>query len=100
MKLFSSRSVERTGTQNTLDVFNGIRTMSIGWVVVGHSVLINVTQSFVYNYREINNYFKKEEGALIYGAEYGVDVFFWMSGFLMTYLFISQIARNNGLTPF
>jgi hypothetical protein len=43
MKLFFSRSAERTGSTNTLDVFNGIRTMSIGWVVVGHTVLINVT---------------------------------------------------------
>lgn len=89
MKLFASRSAERTGSENTLDVFNGIRAMSIGWIIVGHTVNIIITQTGVYNYYEIGNYFRKEKGALIYGAEYGVDVFFWMSSFLMTYLFLS-----------
>jgi len=74
--------------------------MSIGWVIVGHTVNIIITGTGVYNYYEINNYFRKEKGALIYGAEYAVDVFFWMSGFLMTYLFISQLARVNRLTKF
>jgi len=37
---------------------------------------------------------------MIYGAEYAVDVFFWMSGFLMTYLFVGQLARKKTMSYF
>mmetsp|Transcript_14699 Transcript_14699/g.2421 ORF Transcript_14699/g.2421 Transcript_14699/m.2421 type:complete len:110 (+) Transcript_14699:104-433(+) len=72
--------------------------MSICWIVVGHFYMIRLLQLATYNYYDLANYFKKDKTAIIYGGEYGVDVFFWMSGFLMAYFFIGQLTRKSSLS--
>jgi len=97
--LLVSRSAERTGERNTLDLMNGVRVMSICWVIVGHVVFLRGLNSAVYNYYEIGPYLSETKVALIYGGEYAVDTFFWLSGMLMTYLFIAQLARAGNFNP-
>ena len=97
--LLVSRSAERTGERNTLDVMNAVRVMSISWVVVGHVVLLRGTNSIVYNYYEIGPYLSETKVALIYGGEYAVDTFFWLSGMLMAYLFLTQLVRVDSFRP-
>mmetsp|Transcript_11638 Transcript_11638/g.17064 ORF Transcript_11638/g.17064 Transcript_11638/m.17064 type:complete len:681 (+) Transcript_11638:438-2480(+) len=97
--LLVSRSAERTGERNTLDVMNAVRVMSICWVIVGHVVLLRGTDSIVYNYYEIGPYLSETKVALIYGGEYAVDTFFWLSGMLMAYLFLTQLVRVDSFRP-
>jgi peptidoglycan/LPS O-acetylase OafA/YrhL len=94
-KLFLSRSSEKTGTKETLDIFNGVRAMSMAWVVLGHVFLIKYTNSPLVNFQDAGDWYKHPKGAMIYGAEYAVDVFFWLSGFLVAYFFIMEYNAKN-----
>jgi peptidoglycan/LPS O-acetylase OafA/YrhL len=94
-KLFMSRSSEKTGTKETLDIFNGVRAMSMAWVVLGHVFLIKYTNSPLVNFQDAGDWYKHPKGAMIYGAEYAVDVFFWLSGFLVAYFFIMEYNAKN-----
>jgi peptidoglycan/LPS O-acetylase OafA/YrhL len=40
--------------------------------------------------------FKHPSLAIVYGAFYSVDVFFWMSGLLLAYLFIKELVARDG----
>jgi len=78
------------------NAFNGIRFLSMCWVITGHTVLqyispvnnptseAKVTQSFGFTF--------------IRGAEFAVDTFFFMSGFLATWGMVKQFS-NRALTP-
>jgi peptidoglycan/LPS O-acetylase OafA/YrhL len=51
------------------------------------------------NYYEIQDSFKWPETALVYGALYAVDTFFWLSGLLMAYLFVRELQAKDGKVP-
>ncbi len=89
-KLFVSRSSEKTGARETLDILNGVRVMSISWIVLGHVFVIKFGNSTLVNFENIGDWFKNPKGGMVYGARFAVDVFFWLSGFLMAYLFIME----------
>ena len=89
-KLFVSRSSEKMGERETMDIFNGVRVMSMGWVVYGHVFLIRIAYTVLSNPENVNDWLKDPKGIMIYGAFYAVDTFFWLSGFLMAYFFIME----------
>jgi peptidoglycan/LPS O-acetylase OafA/YrhL len=89
-KLFVSRSSEKVGERETLDIFNGVRVMSMGWVVLGHVFLQKVTYTALTNPGDLEDWLTNPKGAMFYGAFFAVDTFFWLSGFLMAYFFIME----------
>lgn len=89
-KLFISRSSEKTGSKETLDIFNSVRVLSLGWVVMGHLYQQRSTNSAVTNPSDMMDYFKYTKAAILYSGVYSVDTFFWLAGFLMGYLFILE----------
>lgn len=99
-KLVTSRAQERLGKPDTLEILNSVRVMSICWVVMGHTV------AFFMYFPAINNFItaiddsKDPKFIIIYTATYGVDTFFWLSGFLMTYLFVIDVEKTKHYTPF
>ena len=96
-KLVTSRSSEKTGEKNRLDLLNGVRVMSLCWVIMGHTFLMRNLFFPVYNYYDIADYFGYKKTALVYGGFYAVDTFFWISGLLMAYFFVELLARKDGL---
>ncbi|KAJ6236232.1 o-acyltransferase [Anaeramoeba flamelloides] len=80
-------------TQNTpLDIFNSIRVLSMFWVIFGHTFFTLVTKSGYINIDYLLNLPKSSNGQIIGGAEFGVDVFFFMSGFLAVYGWLKVIT--------
>ena len=93
-KLFSSKPASE---KNTLDLFNGVKVLSIGWVVLGHSFLFRITETVVLNIDEVPERMSYWYAAFVYGGLFSVDAFFWMSGVLFAYLAIGQFRSTRGV---
>ncbi|XP_071103158.1 O-acyltransferase like protein-like [Haliotis cracherodii] len=86
-------SVKRS--PGSLTCLNGIRVLSMGWVILGHTFLTlmpnaenpkifgRLTQSFSFQ--------------IITNATLSVDSFFLLSGLLVTYLFLKETEKAGGL---
>ncbi|KAL5006773.1 hypothetical protein ScPMuIL_015579 [Solemya velum] len=86
LKIMSTK--QSSGNINAL---NGIRCLSISWVVLGHTFFfsrVNVMDAY-YNF--IDWYFQA-----IVNAEVSVDSFFVMSGLLVAYLSLKEMKKRNG----
>lgn len=99
-KLLTSRGKEKLGKTDSLEVLNAVRVMSIGWVILGHTCIYSSTNQPVINYSNALDEIKDSKYILIYGGLYAVDTFFWLSGFLMTYLFIIEIEKTPRFNAF
>ena len=65
-----------------LDVLNGVRVLSIGWVVLGHGYLA-ISLCPIYDLKEYLSYMVQDFGhVIIQNANLSVDTFFFISGFL------------------
>ena len=83
--------------KNALDIFNGMKVLSIGWVVLGHSFLFRITETVVLNIDETPQRMSYWYSAFVYGGLFSVDAFFWMSGVLFAYLAIIQFRSTRGV---
>ncbi len=76
---------------------NGIRVLSINWVVLGHSYL------FMMGNVNDPSYFgvllNRTSFSVIDNGFPSVDSFFTMSGFLVCYLLLKQLTKRGNLSP-
>jgi peptidoglycan/LPS O-acetylase OafA/YrhL len=91
-------TVSRSG--ENLAVLNGVRVLSIGWVILGHVYAYRVGSSPIANIFDIPDIIDKPKFAIVYGAFYAVDTFFWLGGFLVAYLLIKEIKAKGRLNWF
>jgi len=74
---FSENRVDKN-----LDILNGVKILSMGWIMFGH-MLMQMMMVPIYNILELENLFlDKRSYALYTGASLAVDVFFCLMGFL------------------
>ena len=78
-----------------LDILNGVRFFAICNVVLGHVVAFQVSFPLA-NSNAFFDIFESPSAALVYNGFYSVDLFFWLSGFLMGYLVLTEIVRKDG----
>lgn len=82
--------------------FNGMRVLSIMWVVLGHVIVYPLVPGFD-NMSEIDKYYIPSFRSLILGASfYSVDTFFYLSGFLACWGFTDPKKgwkKRNGTDP-
>ena len=97
-KLFLSRSAEKTGNVSTLECLNGVRVLSMTWVVGGHVWAFRAASAFI-NYEEVQRVIARWWVFLAYGAFFAVDSFFWLSGLLMSYLTLVELNKRKGKMP-
>jgi len=90
MKIWNTRQ-----PAGTIKCLNGIRVISISWVILGHCLVVlqmvteNVTQTGKVH---VNRWTFQA----IYNATFSVDSFFVLSGLLLTYLTLSEMRKRNG----
>lgn len=72
---------------------NGIRVLSINWVVLGHVYYISTNAADLSNYVPM---WRKNAMAIIYNALPTVDTFFFLSGLLVSLLLLKDLARTQG----
>jgi len=91
-----------TGTDN-LDVLNGMRFISMTWVVLGHNFLFVSSYLTISNGLEVLNI---QTGGLgfafraVINALPSVDTFFMMSGLLVSYLTFRELDKCRGKFSF
>jgi hypothetical protein len=75
---------------------NGIRVLSLFWIIIAHSLLFGV--SYTSNVIDILVSQRTIAFQLISSAQFSVDTFFVLSGFLTAILFIRQVKKEEKLS--
>ncbi|XP_046487759.1 nose resistant to fluoxetine protein 6-like [Neodiprion pinetum] len=81
----------------TLPAIQGIRFLSISWIIFGHHFIVSFLRPSV-NSLHILKWLNSWESAFIQGALYAVDTFFVVSGFMMTYLFLRAMKSGKKIS--
>ena len=80
------------GYDENLDVFAGVRTFSMMYVILGHWQSMQA-QSRSYN--DVLEVYASWFGVFLQGGEYAVDAFFCMAAFLGTYVLLGKLAKSR-----
>lgn len=91
-KLFTVKA----GGDDSLAVFNGVRVLSICWVVVGHGFSL-ISLAPVKNFQTVNLLFEDRTFSIVPGGFYAVDSFFYLAGFLTFYLLTAKMYPKKGM---
>ena len=79
---------------------NGLRVISMFWVILGHTHLWVLYSTGVDNILELKNVLSRFSFQAVGNAYFAVDSFFFLSGLLVAYLTLRQMARKKGRFPF
>jgi len=95
--LTSLLSTKRPGDFHCLD---GLRLFSMLWVIFGHVVVFQLTGAGFSNITDIlpfNNrgFFSRFTAQVLPSAEFSVDTFFFISGFLVAFLTLKRMKEQN-----
>lgn len=85
MKIFVYKS-------NYLNIFNGIKTICMLWVIFGHQ--FSVRLKYDVNISGIPSQVEKFFYLFVTGAFLAVDVFFFIGGFLVAYSFMREKSKS------
>jgi len=84
------------------DSLNGVRVISMAWIILGHTFLMPTGISGYQNQEDIVMSPLNSDAAeanplfqVIPGAQAGVDTFFFLSGFLLAYLTLKELRRGK-----
>lgn len=90
-----AKLLNTTHSAGTLTCINGIRFISMSWVILGHAVAFGLGTG-----SNLNSFFPKMIGRwtfqAIANALVSVDTFFALSGLLVSYLALKEMKKNNG----
>lgn len=91
MKKFVTRGRE----PSPLDVFDGVRVLSIFWVILGHSYFYPIMQgNSIRNTPDLLKFLKQFLFTMIPSGFLAVDTFFFMSAFLGAYIFLVKSPKQ------
>ena len=81
-------------THSTYSFLNGIRVLSLLWVIFGHSFLFQLTMAdnVIHVLDTLHNSYAMQ---LVSGAIFGVDTFFFISGFLAVFIFLNTFKNQD-----
>lgn len=83
------------GEGDRTDVLNGVRVCAMGHVLLAH-VFFFFTHGSVINLTDIFDIIKQDWFAVITVGTYAVDVFFFLSGFLASYVILARMHKRRG----
>ena len=88
----------RNGNKDPLEIINGVRVMSQGWIVLGHTCMVIFKKAVISNYDTLYQEISNFQYTFVFTLYYAVNTFFWMSGFLMSFLLLSSIKKQRRMT--
>ena len=86
---------------NAIASINGIRVISMFWVILGHTYFWGIAYGVAANIQELYETFSKRFlFQLVDNFTFSVDSFFLLSGLLLSYLSIREMERHQGKFSF
>jgi hypothetical protein len=80
-------------TKDELSCLNGIRVLSLGWIIFGHVFILSIVYSN--NLLIVNDWLKSFSFLLVSNSFFSVDSFFLLSGLLTAYIFMKEFKKRN-----
>lgn len=80
---------------DSTQIFNGVRTFCVGWVIFGH-VYATRLLSPIYNIEDLSTMFKSPLAAFGYSSPICLDAFLWVGGFLFGLLILDEVIKRKG----
>jgi hypothetical protein len=90
--LYSENRVDKN-----LDALNGVRVLSIAWVILGHSFVMTITVPILNAQELFTDLTSKTFMATITSATLAVDTFFCLSGFLAAFSLTQQFGNKKNV---
>ncbi|GLV32860.1 uncharacterized protein CBL_00433 [Carabus blaptoides fortunei] len=92
----NSKAIFSSDGTSQLDCLNGVRSLSIIWVVLGHRYLHTMYVPIV-NGLDVFNWLQTIPSTIVIGGTVSVDSFFTVSGLLVSYLFFKTISEDGSV---
>jgi hypothetical protein len=86
-------TINKNEKDNTYPCLNGIRVLSLFWVILGHSFSFGIV--YLSNVYDLLTASRNIAFQLITSGVLSVDTFFLLSGFLTAILFVRQIRKEK-----
>lgn len=89
MKIICDSSVGR----DTISTIHGLRALSMGWVILGHTCIVVFKYSDNMEYRKVVE--KQFLFQMVTSGAFSVDTFFFMGGLLVSFLYFRTNAKGD-----
>ena len=86
------------GEKDTLELLNGIKAISMGWVVFYHTIDRYINVASLSNYDTKYEIISESKYIIYIGSSYCVDSFFWISGLLMGYFYTAEVQNSKNFS--
>ena len=80
---------------SNLTALNGLRVFCIIWIILGHTNIYQNNVGIKNPGYLLNVVVKRPSFQLVVGADMGVDAFFFLSGFLVAYMAVDELANKG-----
>ncbi|XP_070533919.1 nose resistant to fluoxetine protein 6-like [Ptychodera flava] len=84
-----------SGGSGTISSINGIRVISMMWIVLGHTIIFS-SGVWDNNRYVLEIVYKRFSALTVFAAYFGVDTFFLLSGCLVAYLTLGHMRKTKG----
>ncbi|KAJ5070124.1 o-acyltransferase [Anaeramoeba ignava] len=85
-----------TESHNSFKVLHSLRVLSMLWIILGHTYSYFIATAAVGNILGAESLLKRFSFQFVVGAEFGVDLFFVLSGMLAVHSLLAQLKSTNG----
>ncbi|XP_054157680.1 nose resistant to fluoxetine protein 6-like [Oppia nitens] len=98
LKTNAKKIFDTNSTDSTIQVFHGIKVLSMLWILIGHSFAFAVQWMTFRNPVTVLKVPQNILSQLLANGTFSVDCFLFISGFLVSYLVMRNMSRYSG-TP-
>ena len=84
---------------NKFACVNGLKAISFAWVVYGHCFVLKLASSVI-NFEDVPIDVKSWWAVVQYGGFYAVDIFFCITGLLLSYFLMIELEKTAGKLRF
>lgn len=86
-------------SDTTILCLNGVRVISLFWVILGHVFGAVSTFTEPYNPQAVQQWYRRFFFPIVSDSYFSVDTFFFLSGLLVSYVTLNRLKRRRGRFP-